>query len=53
MIHEITDLHYTSRMFIMICINLVSPTGLYHYGIVYQITFTLCSEKNTHLCFRL
>ena len=24
----------------MICINLVSPTGLYHYGIVYQIMYS-------------
>jgi len=31
MIQEIIDLRYISRMFIMMCINSVTPTGLCHY----------------------
>ena len=41
MIPEITDLHYNSHTFIMICVNLIFPIGLSQYGMVYQIMLLL------------
>ena len=36
MIQEIMDLHCSSHIYSMICVNLVLPIGLFHCGIVYR-----------------
>jgi len=40
MIREIIDLHCSSHIYSMICVNLVFPIGLFHCGIVYRTMYS-------------
>jgi len=46
MIPEIIDLHYSSHIYSMICVNLVFPIGLSHCGIDYQTMYEGWSFPN-------